>query len=412
MERYQATREPRLLLVAQTTLEKMAQGGVYDQLGGGFHRYSVDDRWLVPHFEKMSYDNSELLKNYLHAYQVSPRPLFRETAEGIIDWVNRVLSDRERGGFYASQDADINFEDDGDYFTWTLDEVRAVLPAEQARVAELYYDVGPVGEMHHNPAKNVLWVAREPAAIASALGMQPAEVSANLAERPRCNCWPRAKSVQRRSSTPRCTPAGMPCLSPPTSKRLAPWMTTAAASAVLSPCAPSTDFSSEGWDDHRGFTHRLGGARLAGTLDDQAFMASALLDGFEATLDRRYFDAAERAARLFIEKYGDREGGGFFDRASDAAPMGGLDVRRKPLQDSPTPGGNPVAAMVLARLFAYTGEKVYRDLCQATLEAFAGVVTQYGLFAATYGLATVLFARHPLQVLVTGATGRRDRASA
>ena len=97
LERYQATREPRLLLVAQTTLDKMAQGGVYDQLGGGFHRYSVDERWLVPHFEKMSYDNSELLKNYLHAYLVAPRPLYRETAEGIIDWVNRVLSDRERG---------------------------------------------------------------------------------------------------------------------------------------------------------------------------------------------------------------------------------------------------------------------------------------------------------------------------
>ena len=106
-------------------------------------------------------------------------------------------------------------------------------------------------------------------------------------------------------------------------------------------------------------------------------MAAALLDAFEATLDQRYFEAAERAARLFIEKYGDRDGGGFFDRAADAAPMGGLDVRRKPLQDSPTPGGNPVAAMVLARLFAYTGETLYGEQCQATLEAFAGVVPQY-----------------------------------
>ena len=143
LERYQATRDPRLLHVVQTTLEKMARGGVYDQLGGGFHRYSVDERWLVPHFEKMSYDNSELLKNYLHGYLVTRDPLFRETAEGIIDWVNRVLSDRERGGFYASQDADVSLDDDGDYFTWTLEEVRAALPAEQARVIELYYDVGP-----------------------------------------------------------------------------------------------------------------------------------------------------------------------------------------------------------------------------------------------------------------------------
>ena len=145
-------------------------------------------------------------------------------------------------------------------------------------------------------------------------------------------------------------------------------------------------------------------------------MAAALLDAFEATLDQRYFQAAERAARLFIEKYGDRNGGGFFDRSSDAAPMGGLDVRRKPLQDSPTPGGNPVAAMVLDRLFNYTGQTLYGEQCQATLEAFAGVVPQFGLFAATYGLATVLYARHPLQVLVTGAPGdeaaqRLDRAA-
>ena len=99
LEQHQATGDERLLHVAQTTLEHMARGGVYDQLGGGFHRYSVDERWLVPHFEKMSYDNSELLKNYLHAYLVTRTPLFRETAEGIIDWVNAVLCDRERGSF-------------------------------------------------------------------------------------------------------------------------------------------------------------------------------------------------------------------------------------------------------------------------------------------------------------------------
>ena len=142
-----------MLLAAQTTLEKMARGGVYDQLGGGFHRYSVDERWLVPHFEKMSYDNSELLKNYLHGY---PSRAIRFSARQ--PWASspgsiRALSDRERGGFYASQDADVSLDDDGDYFTWTLDEVRAVLKPELSRVIELYYDVGPRGEMHHNPAK-------------------------------------------------------------------------------------------------------------------------------------------------------------------------------------------------------------------------------------------------------------------
>src|SRR5207302_5118316 len=157
LERYQTTRDPQLLLAVQTTLEKMARGGVYDQLGGGFHRYSVDERWLVPHFEKMSYDNSELLKNYLHGYAVTRNPLFRETALGIIRWVDTVLSDREHGGFYASQDADISLDDDGDYFTWTIDEAKAVLTDEEAQVACLHYDISEIGEMHHNPAKNVLY---------------------------------------------------------------------------------------------------------------------------------------------------------------------------------------------------------------------------------------------------------------
>src|SRR5579864_8528470 len=137
-----------------TTLEHMALGGVYDQLAGGFHRYSVDERWVVPHFEKMCYDNSELLKNYVHAYQVTGEEFFAEVARDIIRWMDEWLSDRERGGFYASQDADINMDDDGDYFTWTLDETRAVLTEEEAQVATLRYDINEIGEMHHNPAKN------------------------------------------------------------------------------------------------------------------------------------------------------------------------------------------------------------------------------------------------------------------
>src|SRR5262249_10597129 len=114
-------RPEQLKNVFTTTLEKMAHGGVYDQLAGGFHRYSVDERWIVPHFEKMSYDNSELLKNYAYAYQVTRNEFFAEVARDIIRWMDEWLSDRQHGGFYASQDADISMDDDGDYFTWTLD---------------------------------------------------------------------------------------------------------------------------------------------------------------------------------------------------------------------------------------------------------------------------------------------------
>ncbi len=181
LERYQASEDTRALQVAAFTLEKMGSGGVYDQLAGGFHRYSVDERWCVPHFEKMSYDNSELLKNFLHGYQVTRDPFFREVAEGIIDWTNAVLSDQAHGGFYASQDADQTLDDDGDYFTWTLEEVRAVLTPEESRVIELTYDVEAHGEMHHNPAKNVLWIARKPKEIAATLGVEEADIRLLLA---------------------------------------------------------------------------------------------------------------------------------------------------------------------------------------------------------------------------------------
>ena len=399
LERYQATRDPQSLHVARRTLEGMALGGVYDQVAGGFHRYSVDERWCVPHFEKMIYDNSELLRNFLHGYQVTRDLLFRETAEGIIAWVGEVLSDQKRGGFYASQDADQTLDDDGDYFTWTQTEVRAVLSAEEARAAELYYDIGTRGEMHHDPEKNVLWVTATMEEFAKQLKMDEPGARLLIA---------RAKGkllAARRERRP----------VPTIDQTLYTGWNAMFVSAYLEAARvlgrkDCREFAlktldrilAEAWDASRGFLHRVGGPRLEGSLDDQVFAIAALLDAWEATLDPRYFEIAEQAMRLTVERFGDPDGGGFFDRAKDAAPMGGLEVRRKPLQDSPTPAGNSVAAIVLDRLHAFTGEKLYRDWAEKTLEAFAALAPKYGLFAATYGLAALLHARHPLQVVITG----------
>jgi uncharacterized protein YyaL (SSP411 family) len=401
LERYQSTREPHLLEVAERTLEGMALGGVYDQVGGGFHRYSVDERWCVPHFEKMTYDNSELLRNFLHGYQVTGKSLFRETAEGIIAWVGEVLSDPARGGFYSSQDADQTLEDDGDYFTWTQQEARAVLTPDEARVAEHYYDIGPRGEMHHDPEKNVLWIGENVEALAKKLGMDEAHARDLLT---------RAKAkllAARRERRP----------TPTIDQTLYVGWNSMFVSAYLEAARvlerpDCREFAlktlervlGEAWDDAKGFLHRVGGPRLEGSLDDQIFAAAALLDAYEVTLDRHYFDFAERAMHLAVERYGDPDGGGFFDRPKDAAPMAGLDVRRKPLQDSPTPAANSVAAIVLDRLHGFTGERLYREWAEKTLEAFLGLVPQYGLFAATYGLAALLHARHPMQIVLTGKT--------
>jgi uncharacterized protein YyaL (SSP411 family) len=402
LERYQSSRDPRLLQVVERSLTGMAEGGVYDQLAGGFHRYAVDERWCVPHFEKMTYDNSELLKNFLHGYQVTRQPLFRETAVGIIEWVGEVLSDRERGGFYGSQDADQTLDDDGDYFTWTLAEVRAVLTPEESRAIEMRYDVGPRGEMHHNPAKNVLWVATSREEIAQSLKTTAQDVSLLLA---RAKGKMLAARLQRHP-----TPAIDTTIYVAWNAMFVSAYLEAARVLGRDDCRKFAlqtleRILAEAWDEAKGFRHRAGGPRLEGSLDDQIFAAAALFDAYEATLDRRYFDIAARAVRLAVERFGDPDGGGFFDRAKDAAPMGGLDVRRKPLQDSPTPGANSVAVVVLDRLYAFTGEKLYREWAEKTLEAFVGLVPQYGLFAATYGLAALLHARHPLQVVVLGATG-------
>ena len=406
LESYQATGRSRLLSVAEFTLEKMGSGGVYDQIAGGFHRYSVDERWCVPHFEKMSYDNSELLKNFLHGYQVAQEPFFREIAEGIIDWTNAVLSDQERGGFYASQDADQTLDDDGDYFTWTQSEVRAVLTPEETRIVELRYDVEPHGEMHHNPAKNVLWIARSIAEITRTIGgdTDMATIRQILA---------RAKSKLLAARAARPTPFVDTTLYVAWNAMFVSAYLDAAAVLGGEKGAACRAFAlktldrmlSEAWSDARGFAHRVGGARLDGSLDDQIFAGIALLDAYEATLDPKYFDAARRAADFAIAEYFDAEGGGFFDRASGAPPMGGLEVRRKPLQDSPTPGANSSAAILLDRLHGYTGDARYRKCAEATLEAFAAIAPQFGIHAASYGLAAVLHQRGPFEVVITGASG-------
>jgi len=403
LECHQAGGGSRMLTVAAFTLEKMGLGGVYDHLAGGFHRYSVDERWCVPHFEKMSYDNSELLKNFLHGYQVTRDLFFREIAEGIVDWTDAVLSDQARGGFYASQDADQTLDDDGDYFTWTQAEVRAVLSPEESRVVELRYDVEPHGEMHHNPAKNVLWVARSIAEVAQTIGggVEAAAISQILS---------RAKEKLLTVRAARPTPFVDTTLYVAWNAMYVSAYLDAAAVLGGEKGAACRAFAlktldrmlSEVWSDSRGFAHRIGGVRLDGSLDDQIFSGIALLDAYETTLDRKYFDAARRATDFAIAEYYDAEGGGFFDRASGAPPMGGLEMRRKPLQDSPAPGANSCAANLLDRLHGYTGDARYRECAEKTLEAFAGIAPRYGLHAASYGLAALLHARRPFEVVITG----------
>jgi uncharacterized protein len=424
--------------VIVTTLEHMANGGVYDQLAGGFHRYSVDERWVVPHFEKMCYDNSELLKNYVHAYQATGSEFFADVARDIIRWMDEWLSDRERGGFYASQDADISMDDDGDYFTWTLDEARAVLTEEEGQVAALHYDINEIGEMHHNPAKNVLYVRAPIEEIARRMSLSIERVRELL------------DSAKKKMYAAR-----LRRLTPYVDKTVYVGWNSMCISAYLE-AAKVLNLESarhfalrsldrvlaEAWKPHAGkagegpFDSRSGQVRstqspatrllhvvaysdpkaehreVSGLLDDYAATALACLDAYEATADLSYFKFGRAIGDAMIAKFFDAVSGGFFDAepAADGKSLGVLATRRKPLQDSPTPAGNPMAAIALLRLHHYTGDSGYRDEAEQTLETFAGVAEQFGIFAATYGIAVLHLLENPVQVVVISDHAQEETA--
>ncbi len=407
IERYARTGDEQLRNVFTTTLERMANGGVYDQLAGGFHRYSVDERWVVPHFEKMCYDNSELLQNYVHAYQVTGSQFFSSVARDIIRWMDEWLSDREHGGFYASQDADYSMDDDGDYFTWTVAEAKVVLSAEEVQVALLYYDINEVGEMHHNSAKNVLYVRASIDEIAKRLGLAPARVQELLTA---------AKKKMYAARLERPTPY--------VDKTVYVGWNALCISAYLE-VAKVLDL-----EDARRFALRSLDRVLAealrtdgllhviaysdsqadrrqvrGMLEDYAFLAVACLDAYEVSSDLSYFKFARRITDAMVEKFFDATSGGFFDteKAEEGQKqLGTLATRRKPFQDSPTPAGNSVATIALLRMYGYTNEQSYRDKAQETMEVFAGMAEQFGIFGATYGIAGVYFTQPHTQVVVIG----------
>ncbi len=374
----QPTDEVRAMV--DRTLQGMGRGGVYDQLGGGFHRYSVDAEWIVPHFEKMSYDNSELLRAYLYAHCLFDTQEYAEVARGIVRWVREVAAHPE-GGYAASQDADVGLEDDGDYFTWTRDEAEAALRPDELDVAAAYYDIGTAGEMHHNPGKNVLFVSATVPGIALRTGHTEAEVQALLD-------GARARLKAARDSRP------APFVD---QTRYAAW-NAMMVSAMLHAGAVLDD----SWATAHALAtlallrreagepdavpHTPGG--IGGLLDDQIQTAAAALDAYETTGDVAWLGWAEAIVDRVWRDYWDDANGGLFDTARGRGDETGLlPSRAKAVQDTPTPSPNGVAGIVCARLHELTGNERWRERGAALIEAFAGRASELGLYAATYLLA-------------------------
>jgi uncharacterized protein YyaL (SSP411 family) len=386
LARYRDSGETWAGEIVTRTLAGMAGGGIRDHLGGGFHRYAVDGRWIVPHFEKMLYDNSELLRIYVQAAGADlpggDPELYREVIDGIVTWTMDVMADPD-GGYAGSQDADVSPGDDGDYFTWTLAETADVLSEDTLRVIVHHYGIGEAGEMHHNPQKNVLHLRERPEQIATHLGRSLDETRTLLVEG-------RAALLERRTQRP--TPFVDRTVYTGWNAMMVSAMLDAAAlleRTELEAHALATlerlfrDAADPGLEN--GMRHAIG-SDVGGILDDQVHAANAALDAFETTGDDRWLERAIRLATHVLAQYGAADGG-LKDALRGPEDGAVLTEEMVPVQDAPTPSPNGVAAIVLARLWALTESDEWRSARDALLEPMAGALPGLAVFGATLARA-------------------------
>jgi uncharacterized protein YyaL (SSP411 family) len=394
------TRDPRALSMVEITLERMARGGLYDQLGGGFHRYSVDAQWLVPHFEKMLYDNSQLAALYLHAFQVTDNPAYRRVVEETLDYVLREMTAPE-GGFYSTQDADSEGEE-GKFFVWTPDEVREVLGEDDARIAMAYYQITPGGNFEGH---TILWAPRPDDEVAAALGIALDDLHATL-DRAR----PKLFAARERRVKP-----GRD------DKVLTSWNGLMLRAFAEAAAALGRDDYHRAAEANAEFvlgtlrregrllrTYKDGRAHLNAFLEDYSFYADGLLALYQATLDPRWYREARALADAMLDLFWDPAEQTFFDTARDHEQ---LVSRPRDVYDNATPSGTSVAADVLLRLASLADQPRYREHAEQVLrslgEAAARVPTGFGrlLSALDFALAT------SQEVAIVGDPGAPDTAA-
>ena len=360
------TGDPEALGMANHTLVNMARGGMYDQLGGGFHRYSVDAYWLAPHFEKMLYDNALLSRAYLHAYQFTRDPFFRRITEETLDYVEREMVSPE-GGFYSTQDADSEGHE-GKFYVWSFRELLDVLGPEDARIFAAYYGASEGGNFE---GANILNVSRNPQAIADALGAPAQELEAVLSR-----CRPRLLHIRNQRVWPALDDK---CITAWNGLMLRSFAEAAGAlgrAGYRETAVRNAEFvASNLYREGRLLrTYRNGEAKLNAYLEDYAFLADGLLALYELTFDRRWFRTAIELAETMIRLFWDQENGGFFDTASDHEA---LISRPKEHTDNAIPAGNSVAAGVLLRLGRLTGRGDFEERARRILEQLADHLRQH-----------------------------------
>jgi hypothetical protein len=394
LRRYAYTGDETARDAALLTLRRMAEGGIYDQLGGGFCRYSVDERWEIPHFEKMLYDNAALLALYADAWTITREPLFARVAHETVAWTLREMQAPE-GGYYSSLDADSEGHE-GRFYVWRRSEVEALLTPEEARVAIPWFGLDRTpnfeGEAWH------LRIARPLAELANSLGIEMTACEALLAS-VRCKLF---AARERRVHPAR------------DDKILTSWnalmiggmahagRTFGEGSWIESACRAADFVRGVLWRDGRLLaTYKDGRAHLNAYLDDHAFMIAALLELLQAEFRRQDLDFAVALADALLARFAD-PAGGFFFTSHDHEP---LLQRPKPGYDNATPSGNAVAAVALQRLGHLLGEMRYLEAAEGTLRAFAPSFARHPQGFATLLAALAEHGAPPNVVLLRGPSG-------
>jgi uncharacterized protein len=390
---------------ARETLLRMADGGMYDQVGGGFHRYSVDDGWHVPHFEKMGVDNAALLSAYVEGAQRFAEPRFEEVVVGTLGWVRGVLQDAN-GGFGASQDADNAPGDDGDYFTWSRSELKQVLDGDELKLVSRFFGVGTDGRMPHDPERNVLFRLLPLAEAAEGLSL-PEGPGAALAA---------ALERLRAARDRRPVPAVDRALYADINGRFVGALARAGAflgdGSVVADARRAADrFLRDAYRTGRGMGHRLDadGPHGFGLLEDQVAWASGLLELAGTTLDAKYLTPATELLELV-----DREFRGEDGLLRDLAPglydgpqIGDLAQASYPLEDSPHLSANAAFALAAIRAGALLHDDRWTGKALHLLPAVARRTPGAGLFAAGSALAAGLSETPSASVVIEGTGPNR-----
>ena len=366
LRKWERSRDQELLKMVEVTLQRMALGGMYDQLGGGFHRYSVDNYWLIPHFEKMLYDNALLSRVYIEAYQATESAFYRSVVADTLDYVLREMTS-PGGGFYSAQDADSEGEE-GKFFVWRPEEIEEFLGKEEADIFCRFYSVTEEGNFEGNTS--ALFIQKPPRVFAEELGITEEKLF-DVLQRGRAKLF----AERERRVKP-----GLD------DKILTSWNGLMIGSMALAgrilehppyveEAGKAADFILNNMRDERGLlrSHREGVSKFNAYLDDYAFLILGLVDLYEASFEPRWIRAASDLAREMLSRFWDDEGGAFFFTAHDHEQ---LIVRKKMTQDGAVPSGNSMAALALLKLAKLSGETEFADRGEGVLRSFGDYLSR------------------------------------